>query len=105
MDYEKIAVAAVQAMTTANLHRFLVVCALVSDLYCPGYNPKQPLANDSNLSRAAARYKVHTPKITAAVRTEELRKKSTSQTKSTSSENSENTSPQNRKRVTQKKRK
>jgi hypothetical protein len=57
-------------MTAADLHRFLVVCALVSDLYCPGYNPKQALAKDSNLARTAVRYKVDTAKITAAVRPE-----------------------------------
>ena len=39
-DYEKIA-AAVQAMKGADPKGFLVVCALVSDLYCPGYNPRQ----------------------------------------------------------------
>ena len=27
-------------LATADLHCFLIVCALVSDLYCPGYNPK-----------------------------------------------------------------
>ena len=43
VDYEKIAAAAVQGMKAADLNRFLVVCALVSDLYCPGYNPRQPL--------------------------------------------------------------
>ncbi len=42
VDYEKIASAAVEAMKAADLNRFLVVCALVSDLYCPGYNPRQP---------------------------------------------------------------
>src|SRR5438046_714166 len=42
VDYEKIADAAVQAMKAADLNRFLVVCALVSDTYCPGYNPRQP---------------------------------------------------------------
>ena len=47
-----------EAMNAADLHRFLVVCALVSDLYCPGYNPKQSLAKDSNLARTACRYKV-----------------------------------------------
>jgi len=47
VDYEKIAAAAVQAMSAADLHRFLVVCALVSDLYCPGYDPRQTLAKDS----------------------------------------------------------
>jgi Peptidase family M28 len=43
VDYEKIAAVAVQAMKPAGLNRFLVVCALVSDLYCPGYNPRQSL--------------------------------------------------------------
>src|SRR5262249_3333410 len=50
VDYEKIALAAVQAMRTADLNRFLVVCGLVSDLYCPGYNPKQSLEKTSNLA-------------------------------------------------------
>src|SRR6266705_1015359 len=75
VDYEKIAAAAIEAMTAADVHRFLVVCALASDLYCPGYNPKQSLAKDSNLARTAARYKVHTPKIAAIVRLELSRKK------------------------------
>lgn len=70
VDYEKIAAAAVEAMTAADLNRFLVVCALVSDLYCPGYNPRQPLAKDSNLARAATRYKVDTTKMSATVRAE-----------------------------------
>jgi hypothetical protein len=39
------AAAAVQAMTAADLNRFLVICAVVSDLYCPGYNPRQSLAS------------------------------------------------------------
>jgi hypothetical protein len=42
-------------MTATDLNRFLVMCALVSDLYCPGYNPKQSLEKTSNLSRTAAR--------------------------------------------------
>jgi ParB family transcriptional regulator, chromosome partitioning protein len=76
VDYEKIAAAAVHGMTTADLHRFLVVCALVSDLYCPGYNPRQSLSRDSNLSRTAARYRVDSVKITAVVREELSRPKS-----------------------------
>jgi len=68
VDYEKIAATAVRAMKAANLHRFLVVCALVSDLCCPGYNPRQLLEKDSNLARTAVRYKVDFAKITAAVR-------------------------------------
>jgi ParB family chromosome partitioning protein len=75
VDYEKIAAAAVQSMKAADLNRFLVVCALVSDLYCPGYNPRQPLEKDSNLARTAARHKVHTPKLAAVVRAELSRPK------------------------------
>jgi ParB family chromosome partitioning protein len=70
VDYEKIAAAAVEAMTVAELNWFLVVCALVSDLYCPGYDPRQALAKDSNLARTAARYKVDMAKTIAAVRVE-----------------------------------
>jgi hypothetical protein len=75
VDYEKIASAAVQAMKPADLNRFLVVCALVSDLYCPGYNPRQPLEKGSNLARAAARYRVDSDKIAVSVRTELSQKK------------------------------
>ena len=70
VDYEKIAAATVERMKTADLNRFLVVCALVSDLYCPGYNPRQSLAKDSNLARAAARYKADPAKVATAVRAE-----------------------------------
>lgn len=75
VDYEKIAAAAVQAMTAADLHRFLVVCALVSDLYFPGCNPGQPLATDSNLARTAMRYKLDATKTAASVRVELARPK------------------------------
>jgi len=49
VDYEKIAAAAVRAMTATDLNRFLVMCALASDLYCPGYTPKRSLAKDYDL--------------------------------------------------------
>jgi hypothetical protein len=42
----------------------------VSDLYCPGYNPRETLAKDSNLARTAARYKIDTAKLAATVRAE-----------------------------------
>ena len=71
VDYQKIAAAAVQALKTADLSRFLVVCALVSDLYCPGYNPRRLLEKTSNLARSAARYKVDTSQMVAG--TEALR--------------------------------
>ncbi len=64
------ATAVVQAMKAADLNRFLVVSALVSDLYCPGYNPKQSLAKDSNLARTALRHKVNVVKITGKVKRE-----------------------------------
>jgi hypothetical protein len=70
VDYEKIAAAAVQAMKAADLNRFLVVCALVSDLYCPGYNPRQCLEKNSNLARTATRYKVDSAKVATAARME-----------------------------------
>ncbi len=60
-------------MTTQEVQHFLVVCALASDLYCPGYNPHQSLAKNSNLARTATRYKIDTPKLSATVR-EELSK-------------------------------
>jgi hypothetical protein len=70
VDYEKLATAAVQAMKATDLNRFLVASALVSDLYCPGYNPRQSLEKNSNLARTAARYKVVSAKVAAAVRVE-----------------------------------
>jgi ParB family transcriptional regulator, chromosome partitioning protein len=73
VDYKSIAEKAVRGMSTQEVEHFLVVCSLASDLYCPGYNPRQSLAKDSNLARAAARYKIDTTKLSAKVR-EELSK-------------------------------
>ena len=70
VDYEKIAAAPLQTMKASDLYRFPVVCSLVSDLYCPGYDPRQPLTKDSNLMRTAARYKIDSAKTTAAIRAE-----------------------------------
>jgi len=70
VDYAKIGATAAQAMTTADLHRFLVVCALASDLYCPSYNLKESLSKESNLARTATRYKVDVAKVSATVRAE-----------------------------------
>jgi hypothetical protein len=77
VDYEKIAASSVQAMKSADLNRFLVVCALASDLYCPGYNPRQSLEKNSNLARTAARYKVDSSKIAADLRVEVSDKRNT----------------------------
>ncbi len=73
VDYKTIAEKAVRGMSTQEVHHFLVACALASDLYCPGYNPRQSLAKDSNLAQTAARYKIDTAKLSASVR-EELSK-------------------------------
>ena len=70
VDYENIAGKAVREMKLQNLQHFLIVCALVSDLYCPGYNSRETLAKDSNLARTAARYKIDTAKLAATVRAE-----------------------------------
>ena len=70
IDYQNIAAKAVREMKPQDLQQFLVVCALVSDLYCPGYYPRQPLAKDSNLARTAVRYKIDTAKLAATVRAE-----------------------------------
>jgi len=82
VDYEKIASVAVNDMATADLNRFLVACALVSDLYCPSYNLSQSLSKESNLARTAARYNVDSAKIAAEVRTE-LSKKADSKQSNT----------------------
>ena len=74
VDYKGIAQKAVREMSTQELQHFLVVCALASDLYCPGYNPRQALARDSNLGQAAARCKIDTAKLSTMVR-EELSKR------------------------------
>jgi hypothetical protein len=73
VDYQNIATKAVRAMKPQDLQHFLIICALVSDLYCPGYNPRDTLAKDSNLARTAARYKIDTAKPTATVRAELLK--------------------------------
>jgi len=100
VDYEKIAGAAVQTMTAADIHRFLVVCALISDLYCPGYNPKQPLAKDSNLARTAARYKVDSAKISTTVRADLSNKMQIHRSKPHPGERSPDASPSRRKGLT-----
>ena len=77
MDYEKIAAAAVPAMTPGDVHRFLVVCALVSGLYCSDQDPRQSLEKNSNLARTAVRYKIDLAKVGATVRSELTKKKET----------------------------
>ena len=70
MDYGAIARKSVGAMRPMEVQHFLVLCSLASDLYCPGYDPRQALAKDTNLARTATRYKIDTAKLTMKVRTE-----------------------------------
>ena len=78
-------------MKTADVHRFLVVCALVPDLYCPGFNPRQPLGKNSNLARAALRYKVNAAQITVSVRAELSKNRKETRTGSSSHKGSTRT--------------
>jgi hypothetical protein len=67
MDHEKLAEARVRAMTGADLNRLIVTCALVPDLYCPGYSPAETLSKEGNLMRTAGRYKIDISKIVKTV--------------------------------------
>ena len=74
MDHEKLAQALIREMTAADLNRFLVLCSLVPDLYCPGHSSAETLSKEANLILTAARYKVDASKITAAVTAEYSRR-------------------------------
>jgi hypothetical protein len=75
VDHEKVAEARIRAMTAADLNRFLVTCALVPDLYCPGYSFEETLSKESNLMRTAVRYKLDASKVTAKVKVELSKKR------------------------------
>lgn len=75
VDHEELAEGQIRAMTTADLNRFLVTCALVPDLYCPGYSSAETLSKEANLMKAATRYKVDASKVTAKVAAELSRKR------------------------------
>jgi ParB family transcriptional regulator, chromosome partitioning protein len=79
VDYKAIARKALLGMTPPEVQHFLVVCSLVSDLYCPGYNPRETLARDSNLAHAARRYKIDTARLTVEVRAELIEKQKKNQ--------------------------
>ena len=64
----------------ADLNRFLVTCALVPDLYCPGYSSAETLSKEANLVKASARYKVNISKIGARVLTELSKKRKNAKT-------------------------
>jgi ParB family chromosome partitioning protein len=78
VDYPKLASAKLDSMSTAETGRFLMVCALASDLYCPTYLSGATLPKDSKLAKEAAHYRVNADKIVREIR-ESLKKKSSKQ--------------------------
>ena len=70
VDHEKMTETRVRRMTAGDLNRFMVTCALVADLYCPGYSSAEALSKESNLLQAAARYRVSASRVTSMVRME-----------------------------------
>ena len=77
-DYPKLASAKLDKMTTAEVGRFLVVCALASNLYCPSYLSGAALGKDSGLAKEAGHYKVNAKRVLREV-TEKLARKSPKQ--------------------------
>lgn len=73
VDYPKLASAKLEKMTTAEIGKFLVVCALASELYFPTYYGA-PAREDCKLTREAAYYKVKGSRILLEVK-EQLTKK------------------------------
>lgn len=59
LDYPKLASVKLEAMAGAPLGKFLMVCALASDLYCPPYVSGGELTKDSKLAKQAAHFKVN----------------------------------------------
>lgn len=70
VDHEKLTHEQIRSMKIADLNRFIVTCALVSDLYYSGFGGDEVLSKESNLAQAAPRYRVSVTKIAAAVTTE-----------------------------------
>jgi ParB family transcriptional regulator, chromosome partitioning protein len=73
-DYPKLASPKLEAMTAASLGKFLMVCALASDLYSPAYIGSGALAKDSALGKEAAHYKINGERILRELRKKPLRK-------------------------------
>lgn len=82
VNHEKLAEARIHAMTTAELHRFLITCSQVPDLYCPGYSSADALSKEANLMRTAVRYKVDASKIIIRVTAELSSKRRTARHRS-----------------------
>ncbi len=78
VGYLKLARAKLEGMTTAELGKFLMVCALAADLYCPTFNGGASVAKDSKVATEAAHYKVNGERILRELKTV-LGKKSSKQ--------------------------
>jgi hypothetical protein len=78
VDYPKLANAKLGSMTSAETGRFLVVCALALDLYCPTYVSGAAFATDLNLAKAATHYRIKADKVLREIR-ESTAKKSSKQ--------------------------
>lgn len=63
VDYSKLAAPKLEGITAATLGKFLIVCALASELYCPAYVSSPALSKDSQLAKQAAHYKTNTERI------------------------------------------
>ena len=63
VDYSKLAAPKLEGMTAATLGKFLIVCALASELYCPAYVSSPALSKDSQLAKQAAHYRINTERI------------------------------------------
>jgi hypothetical protein len=74
VDYPKLANAKLEAMTTAEIGRFLVVSALASDLYFPSYLSSATLPKDSTLAKEAAHYKINPEKALREIRESSAKK-------------------------------
>ncbi len=85
VDHEKLAQDQIRSMNISDLNRFMVTCALVSDLYYSGFGGDEVLSKDSNLAQAASRYKVSATKIVTALSTELAAKRRISGSKRRSS--------------------
>jgi len=73
-DYPNLASAKLKEMTAAALGKFLILCALASDLYCPTYVSGVALAKDSRLAKEAGHYKVNGERILRELKEQIARK-------------------------------
>lgn len=67
VDYPKLASPKLDKMTTAEIGKFLVVCALATELYLPAYYGATSL-KDTKLSREATHYKVNRERVLREVK-------------------------------------